>query len=67
VRRTEQAGIFQIGQDVADGRGADVQARVPGQGARSDRFAILDIAGDQRAQQLPRACIQIRTSTIHGR
>jgi len=67
MRRTEQAGVFQIGQNVADGRRAHVQARVLGQGARADRLAILDVAGDQRAQQLPGTGIQLRSSTVHAR
>src|SRR5690606_24663443 len=44
---------------IADGRGADLQARVPGQGLRSDRLAVLDMAADQGPQQLARARVEI--------
>ena len=58
VRRGQQPGILQLGQDVADGRRTHVQARVPGQRLRAHRLAVADVAGNQRAQQLPGARVE---------
>ena len=40
-----------VGHDVADGGGADVQARAAGERARAHRFPVADVLGDQGAQQ----------------
>ena len=48
----------EVAEDVADRRRAHVQAGVPRQCLRTNRRAVADVAGDQRAQQLPRARIE---------
>jgi hypothetical protein len=59
MRRGHQAGIFEIGHDVADRRRAHVQPGRTRQRARAHRLAVDQILGNQRAQQASRACIEI--------
>jgi hypothetical protein len=63
----QQPAFFQVGEDVADGRRADVQARVARQRLRTDRFAVADVAADQRAQQVACARIEVAGSRPGGR
>src|SRR3546814_7058056 len=58
MRRGQQTDLLEVGEDVADRGRADRQARVPGQGLRTDRLAIADMARDQGPQQVARARIQ---------
>ena len=51
VRADDQAQLFQVGHDVADGGSRQVQARRARQGARANRLAIGNVALDQRFQQ----------------
>ena len=59
VRRGQQADLLQVGEDVADGGRADVEARVARQRLRTDRLAVADVARDQRAQQLACARVEV--------
>jgi hypothetical protein len=44
--------LFQVGHDVADGGGTQIQAGVARQRARTDRLAVADVALDQKLQQV---------------
>ncbi|MNT96441.1 hypothetical protein D3C72_2385270 [compost metagenome] len=52
MRRTEQAQVLQVAEDVADGGRPDIQPGQSRQRLRTDRLTILDVARDQRPQQM---------------
>ena len=47
----DQAQVFEVGHHVADGRRREVQTRRFGQGARTHRLAVRNVAFDQRLEQ----------------
>ena len=60
VRADDEAHFFQVGHDVADGGGGQIQSGILGQGARADRLAFGDIAFDQGLEQELRAFVEHR-------
>ena len=53
VRRGNEAHVFKVRHDVADGRRADLKARLARQRAGADRMTLANIAVDQHPQQMP--------------
>jgi hypothetical protein len=66
VRRSQQAQVLQVAEDVADGRRADLQPGHARQRLRADRLAVLDVTRDQRAQQMARTRGKLVGRTVHG-
>ena len=62
----EIAKIFQIGHDVTDRRGTQIQPGVTRQCARPDRLAVTDITFHQHFQQMLCAIIKIGMRSYNG-
>ena len=60
VRREQQAGLGQVGHDVADRRRRQAHGQPAGQGAAADRLAGLDVLLDDLAQHRGRAGVEAR-------
>ena len=56
--RLDEAELLEIGQNVADRRGTQIQARVARERPRTDRLALLDITPNQNLQKVLGAFIR---------
>ncbi len=55
----DEAVLFEVRHDVADGRGRKAESRLAGQRARPDGLAVAHVALDQRAQELLRPVVRL--------
>ena len=64
--RGDEAELFEVGHDVADRGGAELEADVAGQSARTDGLAVANVMLHQQLEQLLRAFVQNLIARLDG-